>query len=145
MFYAKTFSSFVRSNTQTAIGNLFATQQKLYDVGARNFLFIDVPPIHRSPAIPKQEENESASYYQVWNTTLRTAIDEFSRNHDDASVFLFSSYEIFENVLDKPKDFGIKPKEVRKAGGQVWVDYLHPTSKVHDILASSLANFLGQI
>jgi hypothetical protein len=29
---------------------LFSLQDALYEAGARNFLFIDVPPIHRSPA-----------------------------------------------------------------------------------------------
>lgn len=33
-----------------AIKELIAAQEKLYHAGARNFLFIDVPPIHRSPA-----------------------------------------------------------------------------------------------
>lgn len=29
---------------------LFEVQDELYKTGARNFLFIDVPPIERSPA-----------------------------------------------------------------------------------------------
>jgi hypothetical protein len=29
---------------------LFTLQQELYKEGARNFLFIDVPPIEKSPA-----------------------------------------------------------------------------------------------
>lgn len=32
------------------IKHLFSIQKKLYETGARNFLFIDVPPVHRSPA-----------------------------------------------------------------------------------------------
>lgn len=95
--------------------------------------------------VPKGQEQTSAPNYLTWNTTLGEALDGFSKSHDDASIFLFSSFEVFENVLDKPKDFGIKEREVRKAGGAIWVDHLHPTSKMHDILASSLAGFLGQI
>lgn len=29
---------------------ILGLQEELYNVGARNFLFVDVPPIHRSPA-----------------------------------------------------------------------------------------------
>jgi hypothetical protein len=31
------------------IANLFAAQDTLYRAGARNFLFIDVPPLYMSP------------------------------------------------------------------------------------------------
>lgn len=33
---------------------LFSLQEDLYNAGARNFLFIDVPPINRSPACELQ-------------------------------------------------------------------------------------------
>lgn len=36
--------------SDTTIMALFEVQDKLYKTGARNFLFIDVPPIERSPA-----------------------------------------------------------------------------------------------
>lgn len=32
------------------IGTLFELQEDLFEDGARNFLFIDVPPVHRSPS-----------------------------------------------------------------------------------------------
>lgn len=33
-----------------SLEKLFEQQAQLYDLGARNFLFIDVPTVHRSPA-----------------------------------------------------------------------------------------------
>ena len=35
---------------QGAMAKYFENQEALYDAGARNFLLIDVPPIHYSPA-----------------------------------------------------------------------------------------------
>lgn len=35
---------------QETMDQFFALQKELYDTGARCFLFIDVPPIHRAPA-----------------------------------------------------------------------------------------------
>jgi hypothetical protein len=32
------------------VASLLAAQEELYAAGARNFMFIDLPPIHRSPA-----------------------------------------------------------------------------------------------
>jgi hypothetical protein len=36
--------------TERAVDQLFNLVLDLYEVGARNFLFVDVPPIERSPA-----------------------------------------------------------------------------------------------
>ena len=45
-FRYKSEESYMREK----LGKLFEVQTVLYDVGARNFLFIDVPPLHRTPA-----------------------------------------------------------------------------------------------
>ena len=60
-------------------------------------------------------------------------------------MFLFSSYRLFESILDMPEVYGFDIEDVRKNGGSVWMDFLHPTSKVHDHIASSLADFLQDI
>ena len=36
--------------TQPSILELFLGEERLYEAGARNFLFIDVPPVDRAPA-----------------------------------------------------------------------------------------------
>ena len=83
--------------------------------------------------------------YEDWNSALRRAIESFSDLHSDASVFLFSSYQLFDSFLRNPLEYNLKAEDVHKAGGEVWIDHLHPTSKVHDIIASNLANFLNNI
>ena len=60
-------------------------------------------------------------------------------------MFLFSSFRLFESMLDMPEAYGFKNEDVRKSGGSVWMDSLHPTSKVHDHIASNLADFLQEI
>jgi hypothetical protein len=37
-------------NPESAIANLLVELASLIDIGARNFLFVDVPPIHRIPS-----------------------------------------------------------------------------------------------
>ena len=44
-----------------------------------------------------------------------------------------------------PEVYGFNNEHVRKNGGSVWMDSLHPTSKVHDHIASNLADFLQEI
>jgi phospholipase/lecithinase/hemolysin len=78
-----------------------------------------------------------------WNTELGKAVHRFSAAHRDASVMIYSSWDIFTQVLDDPVRYGFSTEDVRKKGGAIWVDHLHPTSKMHDIIACGLARFLN--
>ena len=44
-----------------------------------------------------------------------------------------------------PEVYEFDKGDVRRYGGSVWVDALHPTSKVHDHIANNLADFLQEI
>jgi len=81
----------------------------------------------------------------TWNTNLRQAIEVFCSEHEDATIFLFSSYEAFNVMLDDLEKYGMEPTDARKQGGSVWVDHIHPTSKVHDHIGRSVAQFLEGI
>lgn len=139
---------------------LFAVQEELYESGARNFLFIDVPPIHRSPAcmwhsfievpivlilLPVPLSRQRSTNFDNWNSALLEAIQTFCNLHVDITAMLFSSSATFNALLDEPEAYGFEPSDIRKAWGSVWVDSLHPTSKVHDVIARNMADFLGEV
>ncbi|KAJ3801352.1 hypothetical protein GGU11DRAFT_769883 [Lentinula aff. detonsa] len=131
-----------------AMTMLFNLQEQLYHAGARNFLFIDVPPISRSPAAANasHKDPEFARTYQNWNDKLRSGVVSFARqSHIDTSVFLFSAYATFNNFLDNYKEYGFTEIDISKPFGRIWCDHLHPTSKVHDIVAFDLFNFLSSV
>ncbi|KAJ3506657.1 hypothetical protein NLJ89_g6751 [Agrocybe chaxingu] len=133
-------------NPSAVFEALFAAQEKLLKAGARNFLFVDVPPIHRTPNVAEGKRQAIMSYrYIDWNLTLTREVAKFAKAHKDISVFLFSSYELFERMLNNPPAYDIDPEELEKPGGQVWVDELHPTSKMHDHIAAAIATFLNAV
>lgn len=80
--------------------------------------------------------------YEDWNGHLREGLGGFRRKFIDASVLLFSSWDIFTRILDSPETFGFPATDVCKAGGAIWVDQLHPTSAVHAIIAKDVMEFL---
>ncbi|KAJ7471185.1 hypothetical protein B0H11DRAFT_2159096 [Mycena galericulata] len=112
-------------------------QETLYNDGARNFLFVNVPPIDRSPAKGRKQN------YDNWNTELKKAAELFAADHTDATVMIYSSWDTFTALLDDPEAHGFPAQDVRKAGASVWLDHLHPTSKVHDYVARDLSAFLS--
>ncbi|KII88437.1 carbohydrate esterase family 16 protein [Plicaturopsis crispa FD-325 SS-3] len=124
---------------------LLSAHEKLYAVGARNFLFIDVPPVERSPAVPETRADYLAPRFKHWNETLLAAIRTFSAAHPDITTMMFSSYETFTRFLDDPTGHGVPAKDLRKQGGEIWIDHIHPGTKVHNFVARDLAQFLNGV
>ncbi|KZT08256.1 carbohydrate esterase family 16 protein [Laetiporus sulphureus 93-53] len=128
----------------SSLKELFKEQEALYEAGARNFLLVDVPPIHLSP-IGRMLSNKDvgSQIYRTWNAELDVQAAAFSTAHPDATVLQFSSWDTFNRVLDDPVAHGFATEDVRKSGGGIWVDHLHPTSRMHDWIAKDLADFLA--
>ncbi|KAI0831318.1 hypothetical protein BC628DRAFT_1353198 [Trametes gibbosa] len=126
------------------LDDLFEEQGQLYNVGARNFLFIDVPPIHRSPVgtVFSGTDPNFHRPYDVWNTSLRSHVASFALKHSDVTILFFSSWNTFTRVLDDPVGHGFGPEHVSRAGGDIWADNLHPSTKMHDWIAHDIAEFL---
>jgi len=83
--------------------------------------------------------------FEVWNQILKQHAIAFSQRHEDCTVLFFSSYSTFSAFLDEPAAYGFPPQDVRRRAGAIWFDHLHPTSKVHDIIAHNLADFLADV
>ena len=83
--------------------------------------------------------------YEAWNSTLRERVARFSAAHPDITTLFFSSWDTFTRVLDDPLAHGFQPEHVSRAGGEIWVDHLHPSTKMHDWIAYNLSRFLTSL
>lgn len=150
---------------QEIVDELFTGQEKLYEAGARNFLFIGVPPVDRSPACKDRffflfhaliysdfvvidrevAQRREVDYFSEWNRVLQQTIRKFVSDHDAVTAIYFSSYKVFTSLLDNPQEYGLPPEDVKKYGGAFWIDHLHPTTAVHKIVAEALVNVLSEV
>ncbi|KAF8212645.1 hypothetical protein K438DRAFT_1544884, partial [Mycena galopus ATCC 62051] len=135
--------AYAQTHTDT-LKLLFSLEEKLYSAGARVFLFIDVPPIGRSPAGMNASSDISATYLN-WNSELRKSVEAFAAAHSDARVLTFSAFDIFNHILDNAKKYNIPKKDLSRASGAVWRDHLHPTSRIHEIFTQHLVAFLKSV
>ena len=72
----------------------------------------------------------------MWQHLNERAVRSFRPiQRSDVHVFL-------GNLLDAPEKYGFPATDVRKRGGKVWMDHLHPTSAVHSVVARELDAFL---
>ncbi|TDL21459.1 hypothetical protein BD410DRAFT_789564 [Rickenella mellea] len=140
-------AAFAQSTHEASLKRLFVAQDKLYENGARNFLFIDVPPLHRlrNSAFGAQLASNFAASFETWNKFLRAEASLFSERHEDATVMIFSSWKLFSAVLDHPETYGFSLADATRSGGKIWVDNLHPTSKMHGVIAEEMVSFLNNV
>ncbi|CCL98375.1 uncharacterized protein FIBRA_00370 [Fibroporia radiculosa] len=124
---------------QPIVESMFDAVHKLYvKAGARNFLFIDIPPIDRSPgAIDTACCDDMQECVDTWNAVLRDQADEFASGSALATVLVFSSHKVLTDVLDNPLEYEFTDDDVN-GEGEIWQDELHLASAVHAILAERL-------
>lgn len=80
----------------------------LYQSGARNFLFLNVPPVNRSPltkAQGKAAQKLEAHYIATWNAGVANMAANLSQTYDDATTFVFNTHKLFKQVLNNPKSY----------------------------------------
>ena len=73
---------------------------------------------------------------------LRQRAELFSQTHGDATVLLFSSWDLFTRVLSDPSSVGLPHGGDREG---LFVDGFHPSSDLHRVISSEVLEFLSNI
>ncbi|OQN98525.1 hypothetical protein B0A48_15786 [Cryoendolithus antarcticus] len=102
-------NAYYRSNSS----DIFAAEFKvyaslvdtLYSTGARNFLFLNVPPVDRSPLTAAQGAASQAAEkvaIAAWNANVTALAANLTKSYKDATAFVFDTNAAFTQVLDNP-------------------------------------------
>jgi phospholipase/lecithinase/hemolysin len=99
-------------NNSTLYSTIFTEYEDLldavYDTGARNFLFLSVPPVNRAPLTLNKddggyaEENEGKVILD-WNKRLVDMTTRFKRKNAGIRVFVHDTWGLFERVIKNPR------------------------------------------
>jgi len=73
----------------------------LYANNARNFLFINAPPLDRAPQC--EGIDEASAFIKDWNTRLLELNRNFTNANPDASTWTFDANQLLNKALDEPK------------------------------------------
>ncbi|CAA7259752.1 unnamed protein product [Cyclocybe aegerita] len=106
-------------------------------------LFIDVPPIDRSPsAIALEcEDTTVQARVETWNISLHTGVTVFMRETPQANLMLFSAHTALADILDRPEEYDFTDfteDDTTDEGGAIWADELHVTNAVHEVMADRM-------
>jgi len=78
----------------------------------------------------------------LWNSCLQTVVKEFLEGHSGAIAEIYDVASVFTSVLDHPTEFGFKNSNDWGDENCVWNDALHPTSKMHQIIAEEFVKVI---
>ena len=77
----------------------------MYQTGARNFLFLNTPPVDRSPLTAAQGAASQAlekTAIAAWNANVTALAANLTKTYKDATTFVFDTNAAFTQVLDNP-------------------------------------------
>ncbi|USP72941.1 carbohydrate esterase family 16 protein [Curvularia clavata] len=137
--------------------NVFKNVEKIYELGYRNFLFMNLPPLDRGPGTP----NVNASLVESFNSIQATHADHFATKHCDATVLQFDVNSVLNNVLDHYQEYGYKnitsycpgynqpdiltnPEKYgcTELDTYFWYNSGHLTSRTHEIMTDVLREWI---
>ena len=81
----------------------------LYGSGARNFLFLTVPPTNRAPLLIEAGPTAVTQITEAladYNDQLVEYAEQFQANYTGASVRIFDTRPVFNTLLDNYPTFG---------------------------------------
>jgi phospholipase/lecithinase/hemolysin len=101
-------------NNSTLYDAIFSTYSSLlsdvYATGARNFLFLSVPPVNLAPLTLNQDDGGYATENEGkvildWNKRLSTMVTAFQANHTGTKAFVHDTWGLFNAVIEDPKAY----------------------------------------
>ncbi|PSN71078.1 hypothetical protein BS50DRAFT_486448 [Corynespora cassiicola Philippines] len=154
------------------IARYYELAEELHGVGARNFLFVNVPPLWRAPRVAGSSANATrvpAMRECVGDYNARLGKMVRSVDHDFAysTVWVYDALTLFGEVMDEPgrfeetavyrntvgtcaaysggtEEWDDKYDECEFAASEYfWLDSLHPTQPIHQLLAKEIAGVLA--
>ena len=81
---------------------------ELYQAGARNFAFLNVPPVDRSPlAMANEALDQSTEHMDIlaWNNALTKMAQSAKTANPDINVFTVDTNKVFTQVLNNPASY----------------------------------------
>ncbi|OCH93528.1 hypothetical protein OBBRIDRAFT_749512 [Obba rivulosa] len=116
------------------------------NVGARNFLFINVPPVNRSPLMTPQGATVCATEAAViadYNSKLAARAESLQSAHSGVQTWVWDSNTAFSIVLDDPQAYGFVDNTSYGNAGDFWGNNLHPSSQAQTLWGQDVANLLS--
>ncbi|TFK68275.1 hypothetical protein BDN72DRAFT_684189 [Pluteus cervinus] len=150
----------------TLMAKLTTQLDELYDLGARSFLLLSVPPVDRSPLVIQQGASSVATFrtsLEDFNNQLSQTVHRFQARHKNLDLAtVFDTRPIFNVLLDNAQTFGFvnstgwcdayqngtpgrttQVSPCAPVSNYFWLNSLHPLFTVHESIAHAISTTLS--
>jgi phospholipase/lecithinase/hemolysin len=130
------------------VARYFSQVQILYNAGARNFVFLSVPPIQRTPLDLTDTAADQASIAAAvvtYNNLIANNLATFKSSNSEVKAWIYDTAPPFNTVLDNPTAYGAPDNTCVNADGLscLWYNNYHPGQKIHDLVAKGVQALVG--
>lgn len=146
----------------TLITRQFSAMEKLYALGYKNYLVMNLPPLDKTPSNQASKVPlPNATMVGWWNDALAEHASAFARNNTGSTVLQFDTHAALVDIFDNAAQYGITNTTGYCASYDqpnintdpasygclplsqyFWFNTGHLTSHVHQILAGKLKTWL---
>ncbi|KAF6795444.1 lysophospholipase a [Colletotrichum sojae] len=146
------------------IAEQFDALETVYDAGFRNFLFLNLPPLDKTPASQIDPTRlPDTPMINTFNDVLNQTAKAFTEKHPGTTALVFDTYTWLTHVFDNAASFGITnttsfcPRYnawdistnyaaygCQPISDYFWYNSAHPTYPVHQILGAKVDEFLAE-
>jgi len=126
----------------------FFLMDNLYETGARNFFFVNIPPLQRAPMVFETNNQTIVDNYiegvALYNELLPTYVQNFTSGHEGVRSIIYDSHSLFNEILDHPRKYGFKDNTCyscigcRNVTGCFWSNNYHPVWQVQERMARDM-------
>jgi phospholipase/lecithinase/hemolysin len=134
--------------SQKIIDQYFTQVQELYASGARNLLFLTVPPIQKTPAVvaqPNTTQSAEGAAVGDYNELLVKAVDDFKAKNEGVTTWVYDTGDAFNTAIASPETYGAKDASCYNGDGTscLWFNDYHPGQAIHKLVAAGVAALVG--
>lgn len=147
---------------QEIINTEFAALETVYEAGYKNYLFMNLPPLDKTPSnLQTATPLPNLTMIESYNTILASAASSFQTSHPGSKAMVFDTYGYLFHILEHPAEYGIKNTTAYcprydapdistnyaaygcdRIDEYFWYNSGHITFKIHQLLAGAVAEFL---
>lgn len=130
------------------VNQYFAQAQKLYNSGARHFLFLTVPPIQKTPLVLAESssvQSQEGAAVATYNSLLKAGVSSFKSKNSGINTWVYDTTTPFNQAISNPTKYGAKDASCYNSDGTscLWWNNYHPGQAIHKLVSAGVASLVG--